>query len=72
MGVVNAEVWNNLGLCCFHAGQYDTTLSCFERALGLADNGSLPDVWYNIGQARAYTRSVCVWRTAAYGRVRPS
>ena len=45
------ELWNNMGLCCFYAGQYDLTLSCFERALMLADDNNMADVWYNIGQA---------------------
>ena len=44
------ELWNNMGLCCFYAGQYDLTLSCFERALMLADDDNMADVWYNIGQ----------------------
>ena len=39
-----------MGLCCFYAGQYDLTLSCFERALMLADDDNMADVWYNIGQ----------------------
>lgn len=50
MGVVNTELWNNLGLCCIHAGQYDMTLSCFQRALELADDDNMADVWYNISQ----------------------
>ncbi|EFJ39613.1 TRP protein for flagellar function [Volvox carteri f. nagariensis] len=50
MGVTNAELWNNLGLCCFYASQYDMCLGCFDRALSLADDNTLPDVWYNIGQ----------------------
>ncbi|MEW5311240.1 MAG: hypothetical protein WDW38_002972 [Sanguina aurantia] len=50
MGVANAELWNNVGLCCFYASQYDITLSCFDKALQLADDGTLPDIWYNIGQ----------------------
>jgi Tfp pilus assembly protein PilF len=45
MGVVNTELWNNLGLCCFYSSQYDMALTCFERALQLADDTSLPDVW---------------------------
>ena len=49
MGVYNAELFNNLGLCCFYAQQYDMTLTCFERALSLADEVTLADVWYNIG-----------------------
>eukprot|EP00744_Colponema_vietnamica_P015647 GILI01021941.1.p1 GENE.GILI01021941.1~~GILI01021941.1.p1 ORF type:complete len:520 (-),score=157.53 GILI01021941.1:66-1583(-) len=50
MGINNAELWNNLGLCCFYASQYDMCLSCFERALALADDSNMADVWYNIGQ----------------------
>jgi len=49
MGVFNAELFNNLGLCCFYAQQYDMTLNCFERALTLATDETLSDVWYNIG-----------------------
>ena len=45
----SAELWNNLGLCCFYSGQYDLTLSCFERALMQADDSNMADVWYNIG-----------------------
>ena len=41
MGVNNTELWNNLGLCCFYASQYDMTLSCFERALALADDENM-------------------------------
>jgi tetratricopeptide repeat protein 8 len=48
--VNNTELWNNLGLCCFYASQYDMALHCFERALGLADDDNMADVWYNIGQ----------------------
>ena len=50
MGVNNTELWNNMGLCCFYASQYDMTLSCFERALSLADDDNMSDVWYNLGQ----------------------
>lgn len=49
MGVQTTELWSNLGLCTFYAGQYDMTLSCFDRALGLADDNSMAEVWYNIG-----------------------
>lgn len=35
-----------MGLCCFYAGQYDLTLSCFERALMLADDNNMADVWH--------------------------
>ncbi len=49
MGVHNTELYNNLGLCCFYAQQYDMTLTCFERALSLATDETTADVWYNIG-----------------------
>lgn len=49
MGVYNAELFNNLGLCCFYAQQYDMTLTCFERALSLAEEPLIAEVWYNIG-----------------------
>ncbi|XP_024936761.1 tetratricopeptide repeat protein 8 isoform X2 [Cephus cinctus] len=48
MGVYNAEVFNNLGLCCFYSQQYDHTVSCFERAISLATDENIADVWYNI------------------------
>jgi tetratricopeptide (TPR) repeat protein len=53
MGVNNAELWNNLGLCCFYASQYDMTLSCMERALAMADDDNMADIWHNVGQVRA-------------------
>jgi tetratricopeptide repeat protein 8 len=45
-----AELWVNLGLATFHAGQYDLAVPCLERALARADgDGALGDVWYNLG-----------------------
>ena len=49
MGVYNAEIFNNLGLCCYYAQQFDMSLTCFQRALTLASSDTLADVWYNIG-----------------------
>lgn len=50
MGVYNCQLYNNLGLCCFYAQQYDMTLSSFERALALSTSDEeQADVWYNIG-----------------------
>jgi len=50
MGVTNStELWNNLGLSCFYASQYDMALSCLQRALALADDTASADVWYNVG-----------------------
>lgn len=48
MGVSNAQLYNNLGLCCFYAQQYDMTLHCFMRALAIAMDDTIADVWYNI------------------------
>ncbi|XP_065449570.1 tetratricopeptide repeat protein 8 isoform X1 [Chrysemys picta bellii] len=50
MGVYNCQLFNNLGLCCFFAQQYDMTLTSLERALSLAENEEeAADVWYNLG-----------------------
>ena len=65
MGVYNAELFNNLGLCCFYAQQYDMTLTCFERALSLADEVTLAEVWYNIGHV-ALVSSYCIFRPMAF------
>ena len=50
MGVNNTELWNNVALCCFYSSQYDLTLSCFERALAIAGDENMADIWYNVGQ----------------------
>jgi tetratricopeptide (TPR) repeat protein len=49
----HAELWTNLGLCCFYSSQYDMCLGCLDQALRLADDSSLGDIWYNIGQVTA-------------------
>ncbi|KAL0585996.1 hypothetical protein ABG067_004319 [Albugo candida] len=49
MGVNTAELWCNIGLCCFYASLYDMTLSCFDRALYMASDDCMADIWYNIG-----------------------
>lgn len=49
MGICNAELYNNIGLCCFFAQQYDFTYSCLLRALKLSTDENISDVWYNIG-----------------------
>ncbi len=46
MGVNNAEIWNNVALCCFYSSQYDMTIHCFEKSLALAEDESMADVWY--------------------------
>ena len=45
MGCTNSELWNNLGLCCFYASQYDMTVRCFENALLVADDMAQADIW---------------------------
>lgn len=50
MDVSTSELWCNIGLCCFYASQYDMTLSCFERALAMASDDTMADIWYNVGQ----------------------
>ncbi len=49
MGIHSAEIFTNMGMCCFYAQHYDMALSCFQRALSLASDDILADVWYNIG-----------------------
>ncbi|KPI86400.1 putative tetratricopeptide repeat protein [Leptomonas seymouri] len=50
MGVHNAEVWTNMGLCAFYTYQIELSLSCLSRALTLCeDDVQRADVWYNIG-----------------------
>lgn len=49
MGTRNAEVYNNLALCCHHSQQFDMTITCFEKALECAEDDEIvADVWYNI------------------------
>jgi tetratricopeptide repeat protein 8 len=50
MGVNNTELWSNIGLCCFYASQYDMTLAALEKAITLATDDNMSDVWYNVGQ----------------------
>ena len=61
MGVYNAELYNNLGLCCFYAQQYDLTLTCLLRALSIATDTNLADVWYNIGHVALVTVGRLDW-----------
>ena len=48
LGVNTAEIWNNLALCCFYDSQYDMFYTCIEKALMLADDSNMADIWYNI------------------------
>lgn len=49
MGVNSAELFLNLGLCCFFCQQFDLAISCIERAQSIADDEVAADVWYNTG-----------------------
>ncbi|KAJ3082758.1 Tetratricopeptide repeat protein 8 [Rhizoclosmatium hyalinum] len=48
-GKESCELWNNIGLCGFFSQQFQTSISCFERALSLATNDAeTADIWFNI------------------------
>lgn len=55
MGANSPEVWQNLGLCCFYAAQYDMSLKCLERALAMASDDIAADIWYEGVQCRTCT-----------------
>lgn len=45
-----AEIYNNLGLCCYFCQQFDLVITCFERALLYSDSDeTTAEVWYNLG-----------------------
>lgn len=50
MGVHNAEVFLNLGLCCYFSEQFDYVTPCIERAVDLATDENISDIWLNISQ----------------------
>lgn len=56
MGLYNAEIFNNLGLCSFYAQQFDVVTACFENALRLALDENAANVWYNI----SHVAIVCI------------
>ncbi|KAL3984822.1 Tetratricopeptide repeat protein 8 [Acanthocheilonema viteae] len=49
VGVNSAELFMNLGLCCFFCQQFDLALSCIERAQATANDEVIADIWYNTG-----------------------
>ena len=49
MGVHTAEIFNNIAICCLNTQQFDLIFPCIEKALTLARDAVLADVWYNIG-----------------------
>jgi tetratricopeptide repeat protein 8 len=58
MGLYNAELFNNIGLCCYYAQHYDMIVSCFERALSLAIDDAAADVWFNIAHVAIVSKIV--------------
>ena len=50
MGTCNAEIYNNIALCCFYSQQFDMVIVCFERAIMNSDSDEITaDCWYNCG-----------------------
>lgn len=66
MGLYNAELFNNLGLCSFYAQQFDVVTACFENALRLALDDNAADVWYNI----SHVAIVCIINYAICSLIR--
>ncbi|ULT90376.1 hypothetical protein L5515_008447 [Caenorhabditis briggsae] len=50
MGVSSAELFMNIGLCCFAAQQFDFAVSSILRAQSTMTEDVAADIWYNIGQ----------------------
>ncbi|CAJ0589834.1 unnamed protein product [Cylicocyclus nassatus] len=49
MGVNNAELMMNIGLCCFACQQFDFALSSMQRAHSTATEETAGEIWYNTG-----------------------
>lgn len=50
LGTANAEIYNNIALCCFYSQQFDMVITCFERALMNSDSDEITaDCYYNCG-----------------------
>ncbi|TMS39129.1 hypothetical protein L596_005702 [Steinernema carpocapsae] len=49
MGVYSAEIYMNIGLCCFYCLQMDMSIGCIEKAHKMADDDNSADIWYNTG-----------------------
>ncbi|TKR64481.1 hypothetical protein L596_025004 [Steinernema carpocapsae] len=49
MGVYSAEIYLNIGLCCFYSQQMDMAIGCIEMAHKMADEDVSADIWYNTG-----------------------
>ena len=68
MGLHNVELYNNLGLSCFYAQQYDMTLACMERALEMANDESLGieiyHLWFRIKSVKKTNHDEQILRAA--------
>lgn len=47
MGVNNAELYLNIGMCCFFCQQLDFAIGCIDQAHASADDDVQADLWYN-------------------------
>ena len=47
MGVNNAELYMNIGLCCFYCQQLDLSIACIDRAHAISTDDVAADLWYN-------------------------
>uniref|UniRef100_A0A914DA24 Tetratricopeptide repeat protein n=1 Tax=Acrobeloides nanus TaxID=290746 RepID=A0A914DA24_9BILA len=47
MGVNNAELYMNIGLCCFYCQQLDLAIACIDQAHAIATDDVQADLWYN-------------------------
>ena len=68
MGVHTAEVFNNIALCCLQTQQFDLIFPCIEKALMLAQDVVMADVWFNCGHialssGKLELASIC-WKLA--------
>jgi tetratricopeptide repeat protein 8 len=52
MGVENAAVWNNIGLCAYFSQEYETCFLAYKKAIEVAfgDDNQSSQIWYNLGQ----------------------
>lgn len=70
MGIHTAEIFNNIALCCLNTQQFDLIIPCIEKALTLANDNILADVWYNLGSvalaANNLELSALCWRLALF------
>lgn len=47
MGVISAELYLNIALCCFYCQQFDLAIGCLDQAHAIAEEAIQADLWYN-------------------------